>query len=99
MNVHVKFSLSSFYNNSNFNVHTDIQAEGQADGFDLIDLASDSDKEYNLVVNLEPPTMRLKNKGRQNPMLKNYIPCRVIQLFFCLLHIVHFHLVSIQFFG
>lgn len=61
-----------------------------ADGFYLIDLASYPDKNYNLMVDLEPATMRLKNKGRQNPMLKNYIPCGVFNVFFCLLHFLLF---------
>lgn len=75
MKVHVKFSLSSFYKSLNFNVHTEIQTGGQVDGFNLIDLASDPDKEYNLVVNLEPATMSI------------FIPCGVFHVFFCLLHI------------
>lgn len=34
------------YKSLNFNVHTEIQTEGQVDGFNLIDLASDPDKQY-----------------------------------------------------
>lgn len=43
------------------------QTSKQVDGFNLIDFATDSDKKYNLMVDLEPATKRLKNKGRQNP--------------------------------